>query len=227
MSFDHSFNDPRHLVDFDLRNIDYLIRQFDPKLVDKAFNRTLNRMQTKVSTFIAKDVSGYYNVSSARVKKDLSIKKVVSGYGTHERPSRILVWAGLRIGLTQFKGTVRNVKVQATSKRGKRFRTTRKAAYAKTIRRGERKRAKHKDGRFGFPAHGMVGYNPAGPRENYHFFVRKKDSKDVEVALYGKSVPQMITDKTLNKTADMLHEAMPVEFNRNIEYFLGKQVGLY
>lgn len=203
-----------NLLTFELTNIRELAQRFAPAIVDKALKRTLDRMQTSVGAIVSKDVRSFYNVSAARIKKDLRLQRVTVG----GKPGRVLLYVGERIGLKNFGGTVKNVTVEVTRKTGKTYSSRRAAAYHKVLRNGERKRSKHKTGALGFAA--------TGNNSNYHFFARLPNSKKT-VALMGPSVPHMVNRKTLDKVNDLLDTKMPAEFNRNLNFYLGKQVGLY
>lgn len=201
---------------FDMRNIDELKKQFDPKIVDKSLMRTLDKMQTKASAAVSKDVRSFFNIQAHRIKQDLRL----TSFSYYGQPARSLVYAGEKIGLTRFAGTVRKVKVTATSKNGKSFRTTRRAAYHKVKRGGSRLRTQHASGMLAFPAQGRAG--------NYHFFARiSADPKAKLAVMKGPAVAQMVNRHARQVVDAMLQQDMPVEFNRNMSFYLGKQVGLY
>lgn len=201
------------LLEFQLTDLPELKARFGDAVVNKALNRTLDRMQSKSATLVSSDVRSFYNIQAARIKQDLSLKREYLG----GQPSRVLLYAGERIGLTRFAGTVRKVEVDAVSKLGTRFRTTRTAAYHKVAKSGSRTRSAHKTGALGFPA--------KGANANYQFFARLPNGS-LE-ALYGPAVPLMVNKKTQQKLNAMLASDMHTEFNRNMAFYLGKQVGLY
>lgn len=217
------------LLEFQLKDLPELKARFGDAVVTKALNRTLDRMQSKAATLVSSDLRGFYNIQAARIKQDLSLKREYLG----GHPSRILLYAGERIGMTRFAGTVRKVEVDAVSKLGKRFRTTRTAAYAKVTKGGARFRAKSRRTHlWAFPIMGRSGESDR--RENYHFVTRAKAGSDqaerksgLDDALQGPSVPQMVNRKAVHKLNAMLSVEMPAEFNRNMAFYLGKQVGLY
>ncbi len=201
------------LLEFDLSNIRELSQRFDPKIVDRALNRTLNVMQRKVRVVVSKDVRAFYNISAGRIKKDLSLKRTIEG----GKPGRMLLYVGPRIGLPNFSGKVKTVRVQAVSNRGSRFSTRRQATYYRATRGAGQKRAQHKTGAYGFSALLNNG--------NIHFAARLGNGK--LQALKGPSVAHMVNRNTERKVLALLGAEMAPEFNRNMAFDLGRQVGLY
>ena len=204
------------LLRFELTHIRELSEQFDASTVDKALKRTLDRMQDRAALIVSKDVRSFYNVSAARVKKDLALKTVTVG----GKPGRLLLYVGQKVGLTRFAGSVRTVAVDATRKSsGKKFKTHRKAAYSKPFKSGARERSRTRNGAWGFPA--------TGKNFNFHFFARDRDPKKIDTVLKGPSIPEMVNSNTFRKLNAILEQDMPREFNSHMNFYLGQKVGLY
>lgn len=171
----------------------------DAYKVDKARRWAVNAMARKAATAISRDIRDDYAIRAADIKGALKIL-------TYEDTGKALLYTGGKIPIEQFGGKDKRVRVTATSKRGKRFKTTRRAATARV--RKSRGRQKVEPG--GFMAKGRI------------FRRREQDRNDSElVPVFGPSIPGMVAyPETIRQAEDLVERELPQQFSDRLDYLL-------
>ena len=116
------------MLTYRIENAERLRTQLDPKKVDQAKRWALNAVSRKAATYISRDIRHVFAVRAADVKAHLRITRYTRD------SARALIYTGKSLPLEQFKPRTKRVAVTATSSRGTRFRTHRRATTV-TIRR--------------------------------------------------------------------------------------------
>lgn len=197
------------MVDIEFKNLDKLIQQYDPRVVNQSLSRTVNDIARKAKTQVSKEVRVVYNVKAGEINKTVTIKRANAS-----NPDAMLRWVGSKIGLAHFGLRVRNVSVTATSKTGKKFKTKRKQSRVK-VRKN--KGLKVASGQY---AKGFT-------HDKKRIYARKKGSDNLAVLL-GPSVPEMVDDRNvIDPIQQLIKTDFEKGFKRNMEFYLGKKVGLY
>lgn len=189
-------------VKHDIRQLQKLRNQLDPKDVDKALRWSLDAVTRKAATAISRDIRSVYAIKASQVKQHLKIKRV------ERDASRALLYTGKSLPLAQFAPKQRVVRTTATSRRGRTFNTKRKGVTARVRKDTGRKLVKG-----GWHAKGRI-------------FRRKSaaDNKSQPITQYGPSIPGMVAHpSTIDAAQELVRAELPKEFNSRLEYILGKK----
>lgn len=92
---------------YELQNLRELRQAFDPKLVDKAFQRALQVASMKAKTRISRKVRATYNIKAAAVGRSVQLRKLQS------EPGRLLLYTGRMLGLDKFSARPKKVRTAA------------------------------------------------------------------------------------------------------------------
>lgn len=189
-------------VKYDIRMLQKLRQQLDPADVNKALRWSLDATTRKAATFISRDLRGTYAVSANQVKQHLKIKRV------ERDATRALLYTGKSLPLAQFAPRPKMVRVQATSSRGKPFKTRRKGVTLRIRKDVGRQLVKG-------------GWHAKG-----HILRREQASNNYSDPRiqYGPSIPGMVAHPaTIDQAQELVRRELPREFSGRLEYILGKK----
>ncbi|AIA76228.1 hypothetical protein FF32_15705 [Halomonas campaniensis] len=196
-------------VQFDVRDLQELKKQFDPKDVEKALRWAVNATARKAATEISKETRQRYTVSAGDIRKRLRIERY------RRDIDRAILYTGRRLPLVQFKPTERWVSVNPK----RRVQSgPRKGSMAR--RRGVSVRVRKDKGRQlvqgGWLAKGHI--------------LRRKDKGDTKsqpIMRFGPSIPEMVDNPQVIEAAqDLVRKDLPQQFNDRLNYILNKKAGL-
>lgn len=203
------------MIKYDLSNIRQLRGQLraDIPKIEKAKTRAIASATKKASVFISRDIRDVYALKAYDIKHALSIK--------HYESSRALLYTGGSLPLSSFKPKTKRVAVTATSARGKKFKTHRRATTVRVRKDIGRKVV----GRM----HKTTGSAPSGPgflTKNH--VLSRRDYREHNfhdqfslIQRYGPSIPGMVSFRgTIEGAEELIREELPKEFNRQLKYLL-------
>ena len=184
-----------------IEDTDKLRRRFDPKQVDKAHRWAINAVSRRAATFISRDIRSVFAIKAGDIKRSLQIRKY------RDNASRALLYTGGLIPLEEFKPKTKRKVIHATSKKGKKFKTSRRATTVRVRKdRGRRTVA------GGFYAKGRVMRR------------READRNDsTPIPMFGPSVPGMVAHpSTIDGAQNLVREELPEQFSKRLDYLLTK-----
>jgi hypothetical protein len=173
----------------------------DARHVETAHRRTIATVARKASVFISRDIRQDIAIRAGDIKAALSIRK-------YQKDGRALLYTGGKIPLEKFAGKDKRVAITATSKRGKKFKTSRRAATARVYKSKGRQVVKP----GGFMAKGRI------------YRRREQDKNDSAlVPMFGPSIPGMVAHpSTIQGAQDLVRDELNPEFDRNLRHLLGE-----
>lgn len=192
-------------VRYDIRELQQLKAQFDPKTVEKALNWAVDATSRKAATHISKDVRQTYAISAGDIKRRLKIERV------RRDATRALLYTGRRLPLEQFKPKTKWV---AVNPRRKVKSGPRKGSQAR--RRGVTVRVRKDKGRQ------LV---PGGWYAKDHVLRRadQGDNASQPRMQFGPSIPGMVAyPETISSAQEMVRKDLPQQFNDRLDYLLNK-----
>ncbi|WP_422101996.1 phage tail protein [Vreelandella sp.] len=196
-------------LQFDVRELQKLKQQFDPKDVEKALSWAVNATARKAATEISKETRQRYTVSAGDIRKRLRIERY------RRDIDRAILYTGRRLPLVQFKPTERWVSVNPK----RRVQSgPRKGSMAR--RRGVSVRVRKDKGRQ------LV---QGGWLAKGHILRRqeKSDPKSQPIMRFGPSIPEMVDNPQVIEAAqDLVRKDLPQQFNDRLDYILSKKAGL-
>lgn len=193
-------------IDFDIRQLEKLRDRFDPRIVDKALDRSVNATTRKAATFISRYTRDMYDISAGDIRRRMQIQRV------KRDASRAILYTGRRLPLAQFKPRERWVSVSS----GRRVQSgPRKGRVAR--RRGVSVRIRKDNGRRlvqgGWHAKGHILR-----REN------KSDNRSDPRIRFGPSIPEMVgNQRVMDAAQDMIRDDLPKQFNQQMDYLLSRE----
>jgi len=196
-------------LQFDVRELQELKQQFDPKDVEKALSWAVNATTRKAATEISKKTRQRYTVSADDIRKRLRIERY------RRDVDRAILYTGRRLPLVQFKPSERWVSVNPK----RRVQSgPRKGSMAR--RRGVSVRVRKDKGRQlvqgGWLAKGHI--------------LRRKDKGDTQsqpIMRFGPSIPEMVDNpKVIEAAQDLVRKDLPQQFNDRLNYILNRKAGL-
>ena len=89
------------MIEFDITNIDELLKAYHPSTVDKALKSAINKTANKTATVVSKAVRAEYMIKASDVRANMTVlrTKFNSAQGQYER---VLMYQGGRISLMYF-----------------------------------------------------------------------------------------------------------------------------
>lgn len=196
-------------LQFDIRELQQLKQQFDPKDVEKALSWSVNATAKKAATLLSKETRQRYDISAGDIRKRLTIQRIDRDAG------RAVLYTGRRLPLKQFKPRERWVSV--SSKRRVKS-GPRKGSMAR--RRGVTVRVRKDKGRQ-LVKGGWLAKNQIFRREE------RSDNQSAPVMRFGPSVPEMVGNpKVIEAAQDMVRQDLPQQFNDRLNYIINKKAGL-
>lgn len=197
------------MLKYDIRDLQQLRKQFDPRDVEKALNRSVDATVRKAATFISRDIRGTYAIKARDIKRRLRIERV------RRDATRALLYTGRHLPLEQFAPKQRWVPVSS----GRRVKSgPRKGAKAR--RRGVTVRVRKDKGRQ------LV---KGGWYAKDHILRRadKADNASQPRMQFGPSIPGMVAHpSTIEGVQDLVRRELPKEFNDRLEHLLSEKAGL-
>ena len=174
----------------------------DGDKVETARRWAVNAVARKAATAISRDIRDDYAIRAADIKAALQIR-------TFEDTGKALLYTGGKIPLERFAGKDKRVKTTATSKRGKQFKTSRRAATARV--RKSRGRQVVRPG--GFLAKGRI------------FRRREQGRNDSQIVpVFGPSIPGMVAyPETIRRASDLVERELPQQFSDRLDYLLNRK----
>lgn len=196
-------------LQFDVRQLQELKKQFDPKDVEKALSWSTNAVARKAATLISRETRQRYDVSAAEIRKRLKISRIDRDAG------RSVLYTGRRLPLSQFKP--REKWVTVSSKRRVQS-GPRKGSMAR--RRGVTVRVRKDKGRQlvkgGWSAKGQIFRRQT-----------RSDNKSAPEMRFGPSIPEMVDNPQVMQAAqDLVRNDLPQQFSNRLHYLLNKKAGL-
>ncbi|QDP46808.1 MAG: hypothetical protein Tp170SUR00d2C46354221_8 [Prokaryotic dsDNA virus sp.] len=196
-------------LQFDVRDLQELKQQFDPKDVEKALSWAVNATARKAATLISRETRQRYDISAGDIRKRLRIQRLDRGDG------RAILYTGRRLPLAQFKPRERWVTV--SSKRRVQS-GPRKGSMAR--RRGVTVRVRKDRGRQ-LVQGGWLAKNHIYRRSD------KDDNKSTPEMRFGPSVPEMVGNQQVMEAAqELVRDDLPQQFNDRLNYILNRKAGL-
>ncbi|QPI65881.1 phage tail protein [Vreelandella venusta] len=196
-------------VQFDVRDLQELKKQFDPKDVEKALKWAVNATARKAATRISKETRQRYTVSAGDIRKRMAIERY------RDNIDRAVLYTGRRLPLTQFKPRERWVSVNPKRrvKSGPRKGSmVRRRGVTVQVRKGEGRK---------LVQGGWLAKN--------HIFRRKtrSDNQSTPEMRFGPSIPEMVDNQQVMDAAqNLVREDLPQQFNDRLNYILNKKAGL-
>jgi len=196
-------------LQFDVRELQELKQQFDPKDVEKALRWAVNATAREAATEISKETRQRYTVSAGDIRKRLRIERY------RRDVDRAILYTGRRLPLVQFKPSERWVSVNPK----RRVQSgPRKGSMAR--RRGVSVNVRKDKGRQlvqgGWLAKGHI--------------LRRKDKGDTQsqpIMRFGPSIPEMVDNpKVIEAAQDLVRKDLPQQFNDRLNYILNRKAGL-
>lgn len=196
--------------EFDINQLQRLKARYDPKVVEKAFEQSIDRSTAKAATHISRDVRDDYHVSAANIKKTLTVKRA------RRHSSAALLYVGERMPLDRFNPRVTRPRViTATSRRGNKFKTRRRGVSVKIRKDTGRKMVPG-----GWFAKGRVMSRSESIED---MSMAGLDGSEVFTRL-GPSIPGMVSHpRVIESAQDMVREDLPRQFSGRMDYLLGRQ----
>lgn len=200
------------MIEFKLENLDQLREVYDPKIVDKALTRSINRIAVRARKKVSQTVRAEFNIKARDIAKALRFKRAKSGSN-----EAVLMYAGSRIGLHKFGMRTRTVKVK-TSRYGR----TRQQVRVKVRKTSALTPAVGRVNVLFKGSHVTQGFESQG-----RIYARKGKGRYPLMFLKGPSIPAMVDqDTVLNEVQALMNEEFAKEFERNMEFYLMRRVGL-
>jgi len=171
------------------------------KSVDKAQRWAINAVSRKAATHISKDIRKVYALKAGDIKNSLSVNK-------YQDTGRSLLYTGGKIPLERLGGKDKRVRVKAKSKKGKPFKTHRRAATARVRKDKGRKTVQP----GGFLAKGRI-------------YRRREQGRNdsAVVPMYGPSIPGMVAyPETIRGAERLVQDQLPQEFSDRLDYLLNR-----
>ncbi|WP_339118565.1 phage tail protein [Halomonas sp. BMC6] len=196
-------------LQFDVRELQKLKQQFDPKDVEKALRWSINATTRKASTLISRETRQRYDISADDIRKRLRIQRLDRGDG------RAILYAGRRLPLAQFKPRERWVSV--SSKRRVQS-GPRKGSMAR--RRGVTVRVRKDRGRQ-LVQGGWLAKSQIFRRSS------RTDNQSTPEMRFGPSIPEMVgNEQVMDAAQNLVRDDLPQQFNDRLNYILNRKAGL-
>lgn len=177
---------------YELTNFQELRQAFDPKLVDKAYDRALQVAATKARTRISRKVRETYNIKAGDIGRAVQLRKLQS------EPGRLLLYTGRMIGLDKFGARPKNIKTARGRRKGVTVQVKKTAG-----------RKQLKGGFIG--GKGKVVFTRQGPER---LPIERKFGPSIAHMAGNKTV---LADFEAHAGEDAA-----VEFNRSLEFFMSR-----
>jgi len=186
------------MIEIKLDGIDEVLQQLNPRTYQKALNKTVNDMGLKMRTKLVKDVRKKYNISAAKLKQHMNIKR--SRYDNMRYEMHI-------------SSKRRNVMNFAAKKLKKANGLTTKSGKADKRKDRISLKIKNAGGRQTLK-HSFLAKNGA---------VLHRVGKTQEIkAVTTISIPQMFNDKMLKEAKEMAQKETGTKLKDNFAFYLGK-----
>lgn len=196
-------------LQFDVRDLQELKKQFDPKDVEKALKWAVNATARKAATRISKETRQRYTVSAGDIRKRLTIERYRGNI------DRAVLYTGRRLPLAQFKPRERWVSV--SSKRRVQS-GPRKGSMAR--RRGVTVRVRKDRGRQ-LVQGGWLAKSQIFRRSS------RSDNQSTPEMRFGPSIPEMVgNQQVMDAAQNLVRDDLPQQFNDRLNYILNKKAGL-
>lgn len=196
-------------LEFDVRDINQLKKQFDPKDVEKALGWAVNATTRKTATRISKETRKRYTVSAGDIRKRMRIERY------RDAIDRAVLYTGRRLPLAAFKPRVKWVSVSSGRKLKsgpRKGRTARRRGVTVQVRKGQARKLVQ----GGFMAKGQIWR-----RDD------RQDNKSTPKRLFGPSVPEMVDNpKVIAEAQQLVRDDLPQQFNDRLDYILRKKAGM-
>ncbi|GEK50902.1 phage tail protein [Vreelandella venusta] len=196
-------------LEFDVRDINKLKQQFDPRDVEKALRWAVNATSRKATTRISKETRKRYTVSAGDIRKRMSIERY------RDDVSRAVLYTGRRLPLAQFKPREKWVSVSSGRKLKsgpRKGRVARRRGVTVQVRKGKSRK---------LVQGGWVAKGQLWRRE------KRTDNKSDPQRLFGPSIPEMVDNpQVIAEAQKLVREDLPEQFNGRLDYILNKKAGL-
>lgn len=195
-------------LQYDVRELQRLRQQFDPKDVTKALDWAVGATTRKAATLISRETRNRYDISAGEIRKRLRIVRL------DRDADRAILYTGRRLPLAQFKPRERWVSV--ASKRRVQS-GPRKGSLQR--RRGVTVRVRKDSGRK-LVQGGWLAKN--------HIFRRsdKDDNQSTPTMRFGPSIPEMVgNDQVMEAAQQMVRDDLPQGFSNRLDYILNRKAG--
>lgn len=179
-------------AEFKKSDIDNLLKNFSGSLVRKAVRSALDKTGTWGKKYIGDDVSTHYNLTSARVKKVIKVKRTTQ---TKMETSLNISGSGLSV-LDDFKATQDSIGIRANISKQKEFRVPH--AFINKARSSGKKVIMMRTGAKRYPTTGKPDRGPSIPTLVNRLANREKRDSDLTNHLY-KELETQIAKRTLQQ----------------------------
>lgn len=180
---------------YDINQLNSLRKSLDSKNVNRALRDAVTTATRRVRTYISRDIRDVYPLKASDLSKSVKIRRYDRG------ATQALVYTGGRLPLSKFKPTTRMVRITATSRKGKKFKTRRRQARV-LVRKDKGRQVVER----GWYAKGEI-------------MRRATDANNSQPHIqYGPSIPGMVAhDTTMAGATQLAREILPQEFSRRLE----------
>lgn len=190
------------MIDIRVDNLDQVIKQIKPHIVEQASVRTINELTRKARVLQSKEIrKDYAGIKAGEIKKRT---KVVRAHRRQQVATGVIRQTGRRIPVSRFR--------PRKLKRG----------YSVVVRKGERFKVKK-----AFEA--VVNQRHAdadGGGTHTGIFIRKRGVKRLPIKeLMGPSIPQM-AEGQIDEIYKMVEKEAPQIMARNLDFYFKKSAGL-
>lgn len=197
------------VLNHDIRDIQRLRQQFDPRDVEKALDWAVNATTRKAATLLSRETRALYDVSAGDIRARMRIQRV------RRDASRAILYTGRRLPLAKFKPREKWVtvssrrRVQSGPRKGRLQR-----------RRGVTVQVRRDTGRQ------LV---QGGWLAKGHILRRqeRRDNTSQPIIRFGPSIPEMVANPRVIEAAQQLvRDDLPSQFSDRLNYILNRKAGL-
>lgn len=190
------------MLELQISNWKELEKVFDPAILNRATNRGISRGLMKTRTAIKERVRSRYVIKAGDIAKTVKLKKLSFNPAVY-----LLNYAGYRRSLRHYGAKAKVVQTAAGQRIGVTVRIRKD--------RGRKLVGKQSGLSAGF-------FGPGG----YPAYARSTDKRKPIHKLTSLAVPQMVgTEYTVDFAHRIMVKEFPVEFNRAMDFYIGKLSG--
>lgn len=196
-------------IRYDIRELERLRKQLDPRDVEKALDWAVNATTRKAATRISRETRQRYAISAGDIRRRLRIQRV------RRDATRAILYTGRRLPLAQFKPRERWVSV---SPRRRVQSGPRKGAMAR--RRGVTVQVRRDRGRQ-LVQGGWLAKGHILRRQN------RSDPQSQPRIRFGPSIPEMVANpQVIEQAQQLVRDDLPEQFSGRLDYILSRKAGM-
>jgi len=206
------------VLKFDPADIEALKKEFGDQIVEKATVGAINKTVPKLRTYVSKLVRQEYTISAGDISRQVKFSRASKGSFSAK-----LLYKGRRVGLINFAAKPKKVTLGRKRNKGVPWGRVRTGVTVKVKKSGGRKQV---TSRSAFIARGANGNQQVFYRNERG--ARSRSGKVKIHAMKLLSVPDMVTNAEGDQAAaydQFAATEFAVEFDRAMDFYLGKQTG--